>query len=162
MLGKRLKDLRGKRTQEDIANLIGISRARYSHYENGRSEPDTETLQKMADLFNVSTDYLLGRTEEKTGYLESYTQSGKSVILPYRLTIKNKLPDANIVKISDEKLGFSKEELKILEEIKKHPVLFHDLANAPEKKIKQLIKMWEFIKKDLDADDEDDEDIIDD
>jgi transcriptional regulator with XRE-family HTH domain len=63
MLGVRLKQLRGKRTQEEIANQIGISRARYSHYENGRSEPDAETLQKLADTYNVSVDYLLGRTD---------------------------------------------------------------------------------------------------
>ncbi|MDQ0176044.1 helix-turn-helix domain-containing protein [Bacillus chungangensis] len=65
MLGNRLKALRGKRTQEEIANSIGVSRARYSHYENNRREPDNETLQKIADFFNVSTDYLLGRSKEK-------------------------------------------------------------------------------------------------
>ncbi|MCY7911880.1 helix-turn-helix transcriptional regulator, partial [Bacillus haynesii] len=36
MLGGRLKSLRGKRTQEEVAKQIGVSRARYSHYENGR------------------------------------------------------------------------------------------------------------------------------
>lgn len=45
MLGGRLKSLRGKRTQEEVAKQIGVSRARYSHYENGRSEPDYETLK---------------------------------------------------------------------------------------------------------------------
>ncbi|MGM0853105.1 MAG: helix-turn-helix domain-containing protein [Bacillota bacterium] len=64
MLTKRLKELRGKSTQEEVAGKLGISRARYSHYENGRSEPDTETLNKLADIFNVSTDYLLGRTND--------------------------------------------------------------------------------------------------
>ncbi|MCP3741430.1 helix-turn-helix domain-containing protein [Rossellomorea sp. BNER] len=64
MLTKRLKKLRGKTTQEEIAGKLGISRARYSHYENGRSEPDTETLNKLADIFNVSIDYLLGRTND--------------------------------------------------------------------------------------------------
>lgn len=59
MIGGRLKSLRGKKTQEEVANHIGVSRARYSHYENGRSEPDYETPQKLADYFNVSTDYLL-------------------------------------------------------------------------------------------------------
>lgn len=62
MLGERLKTLRGKRTQEDIAKYLGISRARYSHYENERSEPDIENLQKLAELYNTTTDYLLGRT----------------------------------------------------------------------------------------------------
>jgi transcriptional regulator with XRE-family HTH domain len=64
MFGKRLKELRGQRTQEDIAKHLGVSRARYAHYENGRSEPDYETLEKIASFFDVSIDYLLGRTDE--------------------------------------------------------------------------------------------------
>jgi repressor LexA len=60
LLGKRLIYLRGNLTQDRVANALGISRARYSHYETGRSEPDTDTLKKMADFFNASTDYLLG------------------------------------------------------------------------------------------------------
>lgn len=89
MLGQRLKKLRGKRTQEEVAKHIGISRARYAHYENERSEPDIETLQKLADYFNVSIDFLLGRTNEPfpTGHrgiyaniLNDYIQkSGKSI-----------------------------------------------------------------------------------
>ncbi len=64
-LGDRLKLLRGKRTQEDVSKTLGLSRARYSHYENNRVEPDTEILNRMADYFNVSVDYLLGRTNQK-------------------------------------------------------------------------------------------------
>lgn len=64
MIGGRLKSLRGKRTQEEIASHIGVSRARYSHYENGRSEPDYDTLQKLADYFQVTTDYLLTGKEK--------------------------------------------------------------------------------------------------
>ena len=63
MLGGRLKNLRGKRTQEEVAKQIGVSRARYSHYENGRSEPDYETLKKLADYYKVTIDYLLTGTE---------------------------------------------------------------------------------------------------
>lgn len=64
MLGTRLKELRGKITQEEVAEKIGVSRASYSHYENSRSEPDTVILNKLADYFKVSTDYLLGRTDD--------------------------------------------------------------------------------------------------
>lgn len=67
MLGKRLKELRGKRTQQDIADKLDISRARYSHYENEHVEPDNELLQKMAGLYQVTVDYLLGRTNDKKG-----------------------------------------------------------------------------------------------
>lgn len=46
------------------------------------------------------------------------------------------------------------EEFEVFNEICKHRIAFHDLETDPEKKVKQLIKMWEFIKKDLN-DDED-------
>lgn len=60
-LGQRLKMLRGKRTQQEIANQLGIARSRYSHYENDYVQVDFELLQKIADLHNVSIDFLLGR-----------------------------------------------------------------------------------------------------
>lgn len=57
----KLREDRGW-TQEQTAGLLGISRAALSHYEKNRREPDSETLSKFADLFNVSLDYLVGRT----------------------------------------------------------------------------------------------------
>jgi transcriptional regulator with XRE-family HTH domain len=65
MLGKRLSELRKKvkLRQEDLAQKIGIARTTYAMYEQGKREPDYETLQKLADFFEVSTDYLLGRTD---------------------------------------------------------------------------------------------------
>lgn len=65
-LGERLKYLRGKRTQEEVAKAIGLSRARYSHYENNRVEPDITILSKLSDYYNVSVDYLLGRPTDAT------------------------------------------------------------------------------------------------
>lgn len=72
MLGENLKKLRGKKTQDDIAKILGISRARYSHYENNIREPDCETLIKLADLYSVTLDYLLGRshTEKELKYID--------------------------------------------------------------------------------------------
>lgn len=70
-LGERLKLLRGKRTQEEVSKLIGLSRARYSHYENNRVEPDTEILKRLADFYNVSIDYLLGRPQSNLPGLTS-------------------------------------------------------------------------------------------
>jgi len=68
MLGKRLKELRGKRTQAEIADHLHIQRANYSHYENGRAEPNLKTLVDIADFFGVSLDFLLGRTNESHGW----------------------------------------------------------------------------------------------
>lgn len=64
-IGSRISQLREKRgwTQEELSSSLGISRAALSHYEKNRREPDSETLTKVADLFHVSLDYIVGRTE---------------------------------------------------------------------------------------------------
>src|SRR5690606_375789 len=69
MLGNRLRYLRKtlNLTQSELANTLGITRGTYAHYEIGKREPDYETLQKIADFFEVSTDYLLGRTDNPKG-----------------------------------------------------------------------------------------------
>ena len=46
--------------QRDMALKLNMAKATYAHYESGRSEPSIETLIKLADFFNCSTDYLIG------------------------------------------------------------------------------------------------------
>lgn len=53
-------------TQDTLAIALGLSRSTVSMYENGNREPDLETLEQIADLFNVDMDYLLGRTTKTT------------------------------------------------------------------------------------------------
>ena len=62
----RLKDVRNKfkMQQKDVCLSLNIPQNTYSQYENGKREPDSETLSRIADFFNVSVDYLLGRTDE--------------------------------------------------------------------------------------------------
>lgn len=62
---KRLRLSRGY-TQAELADALGISRSRIGMYETGAREPDFETLEIIADFFNVDTDYLLGRTDKTT------------------------------------------------------------------------------------------------
>lgn len=63
--GNRITLLRekGALTQEELAGLLGISRASLSHYETNRREPDIGTINKLADVFHVSVDFLLGRID---------------------------------------------------------------------------------------------------
>lgn len=70
-----LKKLRisNNETQNDLANFLGVSRTTYLKYENGLHEPSFETLTKLADHFNVSVDYLLGKTNQKEKHQEKKT-----------------------------------------------------------------------------------------
>lgn len=63
IFSERLKQLRSEKQilQKDIAKYLEVTVRTYQYYESGELEPDLEKLVKLADLFKVSTDYLLGR-----------------------------------------------------------------------------------------------------
>lgn len=60
-VGKRLKDARKKSKikQKDVAEILGIHNTTLARYESGVRHPDFETIEKLADLYNVTTNYLL-------------------------------------------------------------------------------------------------------
>jgi HTH-type transcriptional regulator, competence development regulator len=116
MLTKRLKNLRGKTTQEEVAGRIGISRARYSHYENGRSEPDTDILNKLADYYDVSVDYLLGRTDDPNETLNNKGSNSSSLDEINKLVKEYGIEQFGFFDIEKWK-DLSQEDI---EEIKKH------------------------------------------
>lgn len=59
-----LKELREKKgiTQDQLASALHLSKNAISHYEKDVNSPSIETLEKIADIFDVSVDYLIGRT----------------------------------------------------------------------------------------------------
>lgn len=63
-LGDKIKLLRKESglTQLELGDKLGLSKANISKYEANVHEPSIETLNKLSDLFNVSVDFLLGRT----------------------------------------------------------------------------------------------------
>ena len=65
MYGERLKFLRKERKipQKDLAELLGISIRGYQFYESEDNEPNIKMLTKLADFYDVSIDYLVGRTD---------------------------------------------------------------------------------------------------
>ena len=65
---ERIKNLREDMdlTQTDIARALFISQRTYSYYESGGHDMPTEILVKLADYYDVSVDYLLGRTDVKS------------------------------------------------------------------------------------------------
>lgn len=66
--GINLRKLRKQRgiTQQNMADEINASRSCISNYESGNRQPDNETIKLIADYFDVSVDYLLGRSTVKT------------------------------------------------------------------------------------------------
>lgn len=64
MSSNRIKDLREDRDlrQTDVAEATGIDQRTLSNYETGKTNPDSFALIRLADFFDVSIDYLLGRT----------------------------------------------------------------------------------------------------
>ena len=68
----RLKELRKqqKLTQEEMAQILKTQQRTYSGYEIGRSEPNLDTLCKLADYYGVTLDYLIGRDyKNELGYI---------------------------------------------------------------------------------------------
>ncbi|MCD8355966.1 MAG: helix-turn-helix domain-containing protein [Clostridia bacterium] len=63
---KVLKELRKNKkiTQAKLAEMLGVSRSTISMWEIDESQPDNDTLVKIADIFNVSTDFLLGQESD--------------------------------------------------------------------------------------------------
>lgn len=65
--GKRLKSLRSEKdlNQSDLADILELSTSAIGMYEQGRRYADLDTIKKIAEYFDVSVDYLLGRTDIK-------------------------------------------------------------------------------------------------
>lgn len=70
---KRIRDLREDRdlNQTKVAKMLCMSQTGYSKYETGENDIPTAVLIKLADFYNTSVDYLLGRTDEITPYPSS-------------------------------------------------------------------------------------------
>lgn len=73
-LSKRIKEERLKAglTQEEVAQYLGITRPAYTQYETDKTQPSIETAGKLADLYKISVDYLMGRLTVKETLVKSF------------------------------------------------------------------------------------------
>lgn len=103
---ERLKDLRKQvgLTQVDVAEKLGISQPAYASWERGVKKPTQENLVKIAQVLNVSVDYLVGNSDERTDELDN-------IELLFRM---------NSTGLTDEEKDiFRKELIEFMEERKK-------------------------------------------
>lgn len=111
---ERLKELRKRAnfTQVEVAEKLGISQPAYASWERGVKKPTQENLVKIAQVLNVSVDYLVGNSEEKSDELDN-------IELLFRMNSKGLT--------EEEKKIFKKELIEFMEERKK---VFEDNKNG--------------------------------
>lgn len=101
MFAERLKELRleADLKQSDLAKIIEVSSSTIGMYEQGRRFPDQDILNKLANYFDISVDYLLGRTKEKNP--NPKLDEGIKTIAAHRINPHDDLPDDAIEKINE-------------------------------------------------------------
>lgn len=119
ILGERLKQLRDEFgfDQKEMGRKLNITSSAYGYYEQGRNEPPLETLVKIAEIFNVTTDYLLGRSDIREN--------------PVYYTLS-------------DKLTLTQAELLVIERMQEN-LLLKQLSENPENNVARLYRYWEFI-----------------
>ncbi|WP_239256641.1 helix-turn-helix domain-containing protein [Listeria ilorinensis] len=75
MFALRIKELRkeSNKTQEQMAKILGVAKTTYASYEQGKRTPDTDLQNKIASYFDVTLDYLHGRSEQKNLTADGFT-----------------------------------------------------------------------------------------
>lgn len=116
MFGQTLKNLRTSKnlSQSKLSKILGISSSTIGMYEQGRRFPDQATLTKIADFFEVSTDYLLGRNPKNPPTEFKDAKSAMEFILKLPTVMAYGGYDAT--KLSDEEIiEFANDLLKQIE-----------------------------------------------
>lgn len=96
-VGERIKQLRKlkKITQQELANKAGLSNMTIYHIEKGNKQPSADTLAKIADVLNVSVDFLMGKSQISEKTIDSYVASSESDILEQLINKIEKLEIEN-------------------------------------------------------------------
>ena len=105
ILGYRLRELRkdNNMSQEELGNLLGVTKVSVSGYENGTRIPSMEVLIAMLNVFKISADYLLGRE------LDVICENEEGTAL------------------------MSRDDVNIIRELKLHPKIYNSMANNPKR-----------------------------
>ena len=87
LIGKRIKDMRIEKglSQQELGDLLGVTKVSVCGYENGTRTPSLDTFNLLAEVFNTTTDYLLGREivirdEENQEYLGNISKDDIDII----------------------------------------------------------------------------------
>jgi len=138
----RLKLLRKELglTQEELAHKLNKTRSTIAGYETERKQPDYETLKVIADFFNVSTDYLLERTNNRNSEkFSSNIHYASEELAPYASHLDKNKSDENLeLSVKDEK-DIAKQLEKTMELLNKQDSIMFD-GEAMDEETKDLLR----------------------
>jgi transcriptional regulator with XRE-family HTH domain len=126
---KKLSILRNQKglSQGELAEKMGMSQQTISKYERGLLEPALETLNFLADFFNVSVDYLLGRSDQPDTAVDNlYSQYSA--------------PSPRYSLVSEDPASYDDELFQ------KRKILFEKTTKASEKEINKMLKVLELLE----------------
>lgn len=117
MFGQRVKELRKiyGLSQQQLAIKLGIERSTVAHWESGKTAPNYEVLDKIADIFEVSLDFLLGKTTVPDGEVVS-----KVTIMSLKIPVYGIIPAGTPIEAIEEVL----EEVSVPDYLKRKKDLF--------------------------------------
>ena len=170
-LAMRIKELRKKLgiSQSELAEKISVSHFAISRYERDKTSPDPETISKLADFFGVTTDYLLGRTDDPSTLLEkelfSPTDPKQQTIDQFTEHRSSSQQNTDEIENNDLNIalhhieqrldriehhlalitGFGIDELLLLRRLKEHPKMIPwlmEFIEAPEETKEKTMRVW--------------------
>lgn len=95
----RLKELRLEKglTQEKLANKLGINRTTIAKIESGDRDLTLDHLQRLSSFFNVSYDYILGKSDNRTNTIQVIDMTNsKDGVTPIQMEVLKKIDDLNV------------------------------------------------------------------
>lgn len=137
MLKDRLKQLRiekGK-TQKEMAKDLGTTDVSIGRYEAGTREPKTDILNALADYFDVTTDYLLGRTNER-----NFTQKDEKSIQKDLKLIMEEFKTGKAGPVCYDGVEFENDELALIENAMETALKIAKLKNKEKYTPKKYLK----------------------
>lgn len=136
---ERLTKLREKEcmSRQQLADILGVSRASLEYYEKGKRTPDIEVLYKLSEHFNVTADYLIGRTD-KCG-----KSTDENAVCEYTGLSENAIKHLHLLKIESVQ-GYIESDIEIkgfTELVKKKIIEDEEMINSTKRDAKELLDL---------------------
>lgn len=114
MFKDNLKKLRKEKkiTQEELSKIIGVERSSIGKYESSGVIPSVDVLNKIADYFNVSVDYLLGRSNAPANPIDPFSFANIQPIKKHRIPLLGKIACGEPIFADEDFEGFIESDIE--------------------------------------------------